>query len=182
MAKYGKYKHLLKKGGIRLDIGCGNNKQPGMLGMDITKQSGVDIVHDIENIPYPLPDESCIQILLSHVIEHMCPKHIFKIMNELWRIMKPGGQLLISMPFASSPGFWQDPSHCHAWSESTAYYFDPHPMVNGVKMEWNMVYNVYKPKPWKLLQNDFDPAADMRVTYLKRPMEEASAYFKKETK
>ena len=35
---------------IRLDVGCGSNKQHGYVGMDIRKIKGVDIVHDAERV------------------------------------------------------------------------------------------------------------------------------------
>ena len=45
-----------KQSGIRLDIGCGANKAPGFVGMDMRALPGVDIVHDVEQYPWPLPD------------------------------------------------------------------------------------------------------------------------------
>jgi predicted SAM-dependent methyltransferase len=85
--------------GIRLDIGCGGAKQNHWVGMDIRELKGVDIVHNVQDFPYPIPDDSCFQILLSHLWEHIEPKYRIQMMNELWRIMKPDGQLLISVPY-----------------------------------------------------------------------------------
>ena len=110
---------LIKKNnqGIRLDVACGNNKNKGFIGLDIQKLDGVDIVHDIEVVPYPLPSECCSLILASHIVEHICPKKFLNVMNELWRIMKFDGQLAIAAPYGGSPGFQQDPTHC--FSEDT---------------------------------------------------------------
>ena len=36
-----------------LDIGCGLRKVEGSVGMDKFKLKGVDVVHDMEKIPYP---------------------------------------------------------------------------------------------------------------------------------
>jgi len=162
-----KYKKLLKgKAGIKLDLGCGGNKQPGFVGMDIRKIPGVDIVHNAEVVPYPLPDNCCHTILLSHLIEHMCPKKVLGIMNELWRIMKPQGQLLISSPYAGSPGFYQDPTHCHTWNENTVYYFDPRPSAMG--KEKNILYGIYKPSPWKILRNNWTELGNLEIILEKR--------------
>ena len=157
---------LFKKAGIKLDLGCGGNKQPGFVGMDIRKCAGVDIVHDAECPPYPIPDSICHQVLMSHLIEHMCPKKIFGVMNEVWRIMKPQGQLLISSPYGGSDGFWQDPTHTHGWSQATVYYFDPYPRnMNGERC---FLYDIYKPKPWKIERNDWHDNGNLEIIFTKR--------------
>ncbi len=131
---------LRKKAGIRLDIGAGENPQKGFVAMDKRKLPGIDIVHDLETFPYPLEDESCLTIVGSHIIEHIKPWLTIDLFNELWRILKPGGQLALATPYAGSPGFWQDPTHCNGFNEATFQYFDPdYPL-----------WQIYKPKPWKI--------------------------------
>ncbi len=131
---------LAYEGGARLDIGCGANKQPGFIGMDKRELPGVDIQWDLEEFPYPLPDECCLMIVGSHIYEHIKPWKSIDFMNELWRIMKPGGQLALSMPYGVSFGFVQDPTHCNPSNEATWQYFDPsHPL-----------YAIYSPSPWEI--------------------------------
>ena len=129
--------------GIKLDIGGGFNPQKGFVNLDIRDLDGVDIVHNAESIPYPLPSECCGTILASHLIEHICPRRFISVMNEWWRIMKPGGQLLISCPHGRSDGMLQDPSHCLAVNETTFTYFD----------YTKPLYHIYKPKPWEIKSN-----------------------------
>jgi len=149
-------KTLLSKNkrGIKLDCGCGLNKQKGFIGMDKRKIPGVvDIIHDIEVFPFPLPDNTCSVILMSHVIEHIKPWLMIDLMNELWRVMEPGGQLWLAFPYAGSFGFWQDPTHCNGCNQATFTYFDPkHPL-----------YQVYKPLPWDLKQNTWSETGNMEV-------------------
>lgn len=128
--------------GIQLDIGCGENKQKGFVGMDKRKLPGVDIVHDLEQFPYPLEDESCLLIVGSHIVEHIKPWFMIPFMDELWRLLKYEGQLALSTPYAGSPGFWQDPTHCNGCNEATWQYFD-------VRMP---LYQIYKPKPWHIMK------------------------------
>ena len=166
-------KLLKKKSGIKLDIGCCDKKQPGgYVGMDIRKGKGVDIVHDAEVVPYPLPKECCSSIIISHLIEHMCPRKIMKVMNELWRIMKPEGHLFISMPYGGSQGFWQDPSHCHAWNEASVYYFSPHPA--SLKGQKSPLYRS-DVAPWKILQNDWFAGGNVQIVLEKMKWEHATA-------
>ncbi len=107
---------ILKKynQGIKLDLGCGENKQEGFVGIDIRKLKGVDIVHDLEKFPYPLPDECASLAIASHLVEHINPhKGVFiDFMNEVWRLLKPNGEFIIGTPYAGSPGYYQDPTHC----------------------------------------------------------------------
>ena len=58
---------------VNLDIGCGGNKQPGFIGMDKRPLDGVDIVHDLEVFPYPIPDGICNTVVGSHIAEHIVP-------------------------------------------------------------------------------------------------------------
>ena len=108
-----------KNSGILLDIGCGENKNKGFVGMDKRPLEGVDIVHDLEVFPYPLEDESCNTIVGSHIVEHIKPWLMIDFMNELWRLLKPDGQLAFSLPYGWSFGFIQDPTHCNPCNEAT---------------------------------------------------------------
>jgi SAM-dependent methyltransferase len=155
---------------INLDVGCGLNKTKGYVGMDIRKVKGVDIVHDVESVPYPLSDGCCNMILMSHLIEHICPKRMIHVMNELWRIMKVGGHLYISTPYAGSRGCWQDPTHCGHWNETTPLYFDPYPYV--LKGERSILYDIYKAKPWQLREDSWFATGNLQIIYEKRRNDE----------
>ena len=133
--------------GIRLDLGCGENKQKNFVGIDCRKLDGVDIVHDLEVFPYPLPDGCASLAIASHLVEHINPHRgvFINFMNEIWGLLKPDGEFLIACPYAGSPGFFQDPTHVNNINEITWEYFDPiAPVTKGG------LYQIYKPKPWKI--------------------------------
>lgn len=142
---------------IRLDVGCGEKRQPGFIGIDKRKTSQVDIVHDCEIFPWPIPDNCCELIVVSHLIEHIKPWLQIDFMNEIWRCMSKGGLLLLSTPYAGSMGYWQDPTHCSAWTDATIMYF-----VQG-----NPLYDIYKPKPWKIEQLAYDKNKNIEVAFRK---------------
>lgn len=153
MTKKQKYAKLFDKSkGIKLDLGCGSNKSKGFVGMDIRKIKGVDIVHDVQKFPWPIPDSSCWTVLMSHLWEHIEPKNRIRLMDELWRIIKPDGQLLLSAPYFSSFGAHQDPTHYYCPNEATFQYFDP------FDRQFNdaVLYGIYQPKPWHLVRNAYD--------------------------
>jgi predicted SAM-dependent methyltransferase len=140
--KHAKDGFIAKHGSIRLDIGCGLNKQPGFIGLDKRELSGVDIIHDLEQFPYPIPDDCCSIIIGSHIVEHIKPWFTIDLFNELWRISVDKGALVIATPYAGNKLFWQDPTHCNGFNEVTFQYFDPdYPL-----------YMIYEPSPWKLRQ------------------------------
>lgn len=139
--------------GILLDLGCRDRKEKNFVGMDSREFPGVDILQDLQKFPYPLDDESCLTIKAAHVIEHIKPCLILKFMDELWRILKPNGQLAISAPYAGSPGYFQDPTHCTMITERTFQHFDPaYPL-----------YSQYNPKPWKVEHSAYKPDGNIEA-------------------
>lgn len=143
-----------------LDIGCRDRKQPNFIGLDSIRHAGVDIIHDLEKFPYPIKDESCMTIKCAHVIEHIKPWLVISFMNELWRMLLPGGQLAISAPYAGSPGYWQDPTHCTMITEKTWMYFDIE----------SPIYQYYRPKPWKAEHIAYKPNGNIEAILRKRPL------------
>jgi len=146
-----------RKPKLCLDIGCGENKQPGYVGMDKRDLENADIVHDAEMFPWPLPGDSCAVIMMSHFIEHVKPWLQIDLINECWRILENEGLLLISTPYGGSFRYNQDPTHCSPWNEATVEYF-----IKGT-----LLYDVYKPKPWKLEKRTWYIHGDLEVAMRK---------------
>jgi SAM-dependent methyltransferase len=159
---------LKDKAGIRLDIGGGQSPNPGFVNIDIEPFPTVDIVHDLEVFPWPLDDESVLVATASHVLEHINPhKGVFiKFMDEVWRVLKPGGQFAFVVPHAHSNGYAQDPTHVNMINETTMHYFDPDP--EGASSIGNQLYNFYKPKPWKIESQYFSPTGILECLLTKR--------------
>lgn len=98
------------------------------------------VTHDPELIPYPYQTDSVHICLMPHVLEHVKPWLIYKVFNELYRILKRDAQLAVSMPYAGSAAYWGDPSHCTGFNERSFLYLSPeHP-----------VYVKDKVKPWAI--------------------------------
>ena len=99
---------LKEKGGVQLDIGCGGNKQgPDWVGMDLRPLKGVDIVHNVLHYPWPLPDESVIRAVCSHLVEHIPPHPPDPRIASLVRLMISKGALAEDEA-AEWLGDWQD--------------------------------------------------------------------------
>jgi len=106
---------------VILDLGCGARKAPGAFGVDAVSLPGVDLVHDLEATPYPLPESCADQIFLTHVLEHF--ENPLPIMEEAWRIARSNGRVLIRTPHYSGIYAWRDPTHRRAFSAASFDYY-----------------------------------------------------------
>jgi SAM-dependent methyltransferase len=107
---------------IKLNLACGQQRQEGFIGIDKVKTEATDIVHDLDDIPWPLDDNSVDEILCSHYIEHT--KDLIKFVDEMHRIMKQGAKATIIAPYYASMRAFQDPTHVRGICESTFLYFN----------------------------------------------------------
>ena len=106
---------------VILDLGCGAQKVPGAFGIDIAPLPGVDLVHDLEATPYPLPENCADAIYLNHVLEHF--EKLLPILEEVWRLARPDGRVFIRTPHYSGTYAWIDPTHRRAFSAKSFHYF-----------------------------------------------------------
>ena len=68
---------------------------------------------DLEQFPWPWPDDSVSEILLKHVLEHLGrdPVVYLNIMKELYRICHDGATIRIIVPHHRHENFFNDPTH-----------------------------------------------------------------------
>lgn len=149
-------------GFINLHLGLGEKQGNAWINVDIRPLDGVQVVHDLENTPWPFPD-SCADIIVAPlIIEHINPAKlgIIKFFNECWRVLKPEHQFMVSVPYGGSPMDFGDPSHCVSFGPQTFLHFDPlHPSSN---------YDIYRPLPWKLNHINFQVEGIIECVLAKR--------------
>ena len=92
-----------------VELGCGARKIPGAFGIDIADGPEVDLVHDLDIVPWPVADASCDAVSLNHVIEHL--GNIPRAVGECARILARGGLLWVATPHFSDVSSWTDPTH-----------------------------------------------------------------------
>lgn len=102
------------KGKKVLDLGCGNKKLPGAVGVDIFAFKGVDCVHDLNKAPYPFEANSIDAIVMNHVIEHL--DFLPNVIDEAARLLKTGGYLWMATPHFTDADSWGDPTHKYHFS------------------------------------------------------------------
>lgn len=109
-----------------LDLGCGNRKRPGAIGLDINPHTDADVVHDLDHYPYPFEASSFDEIFADNVIEHL--DNVIRVMEELHRISKSGALIKIIVPFFRAKWAFIDPTHKHFFTVESMTYFEPgHP-------------------------------------------------------
>lgn len=100
----------ITKGKVMLNLGCGKTKIPGSIGVDKVKiEDYVDVIHNLETVPYPFNDNSADEIHMYHVLEHLHDP--LRKMEELCRILKVDGKLYLRVPHFSSMGAFSDITH-----------------------------------------------------------------------
>ena len=89
----------MTKNMIILDIGCGRKKIEGAIGIDISPMSDADLFIDLNNERLPFDDSSVDFIFSSHTLEHLSLDGFFHIMTEAYRVLRPGAQFKIVVPY-----------------------------------------------------------------------------------
>jgi SAM-dependent methyltransferase len=98
---------------IRLNLGCGQNKQAGYINIDKFAACDPDLVWDLDLCPWPFETSSVTEIMMTHVLEHLGPttESFLAIIKELYRVCAPGGTIHITVPHPRSDSFISDPTH-----------------------------------------------------------------------
>jgi SAM-dependent methyltransferase len=107
----------------KLNLGCGEFKKQGYVNVDINPRVNPDVLLDLNNPKSysRFADSSFDEIFCEHVLEHL--DRPFKVMEELHRILKPGGRLIIRVPHFSR-GFTHA-EHAHGFDAGFPEYFNP---------------------------------------------------------
>jgi ubiquinone/menaquinone biosynthesis C-methylase UbiE len=83
----------------KIEIGPGENSLGSdWEAMDMVPRPHVQIVHDIRELPYPIPDSVYDLVYMSHILEHIPWFQTIDCLQEIRRILKPGGVLEVWVP------------------------------------------------------------------------------------
>ena len=106
---------------VIIELGCGQKKKQGRIGVDKINLANVDIVADLEQgLPF-LPDNSVDQIHCRSVLEHI--EHFENLMREMVRVLKNNGKAHVFVPHFSNPHYFSDFTHSRFFGLYSFYYF-----------------------------------------------------------
>lgn len=144
-----------RNGLLALDLGAAHGRPDGYQGVD--KHPGVD-VDIIAELPAPLdlPDNSVGVIRAVDFLEHVADK--VALINEIYRLLAPGGMLLSMTPSTDGRGAFQDPTHAAFYNENSFWYyteakyhsfvpeitarFQSSRLVTSYPTEWHATHNI----------------------------------------
>jgi len=86
-----------------LNLGCGltkfeSSEDTEFINVDIDPKMNPDVLHDITKIPFPFDKNSIDVVYLLHTIEHLNNEIQIKVLNEIRRVLKDNGILVVSYP------------------------------------------------------------------------------------
>jgi O-antigen biosynthesis protein len=101
----------------KLDLGGRLNHDKRYEAVDLRD---VEVIADL-NDSWPFEDNSVGVIRANDVFEHLFnPIHV---MEELSRVLAPGGYAFIQVPSTDGRGAFQDPTHVSFWNENSFLYY-----------------------------------------------------------
>lgn len=126
--------------GVKLELGGGASPTPGFVNLDPIHGQGEFRRRAQDGIP--LPDGSVEATRCSHLLEHIPAgaERIF-VMNEVHRVLVPGGTFDITVPLFPTWGAIADPTHLSFWVEQSFWYFTGRRAARadyGIRL-WEMV-------------------------------------------
>jgi SAM-dependent methyltransferase len=120
-------------------IGCGNRRDKMLkrhpedgwdclVTLDHDPNCGADVIHDLEEYPWPFQDNSFDEVHAYEVLEHLGTqgdyKSFFACFSEIYRVLKHGGTLAATCPSWQSIWAWGDPSHTRIISQASITFLD----------------------------------------------------------
>ncbi|HEY4953191.1 MAG TPA: methyltransferase domain-containing protein [Verrucomicrobiae bacterium] len=97
---------------LKLNLGGGEKAMPGWETVDLYSTNPRYKV-DLSVFPWPFADKSVDAVAMFHFLEHL--ENVERTVQEVHRILKPGGEFWVIVPHAKNPTAW-DISHRHCFS------------------------------------------------------------------
>jgi len=135
---------------LRLNLGAGDRVWPTWTNHDKEKHSQyIDVAWDLDKLPWAaFPDNTFSRVHAWAVLEHIRPT-LMESMNEIWRILRPGGKVHIKVPHWKYYKARRDPTHrWFGWDLGVFTFFD-------AKTTHGKSHSYYTPRKWSLIERGY---------------------------
>jgi hypothetical protein len=105
----------------RLNLGCGMKREADAVNVDRVASITPDVVHDLNQRPWPFDDDSFEEISAFDVVEHL--EDVVATMEEIHRVAAPGCVVRLTVPHFSCSNAFTDITHRHFFSYFSFHYF-----------------------------------------------------------
>lgn len=125
---------------MELLVGCGNDHRKKvtfpevpsewcqLVTLDVDDGIECDVHHDLNILPLPFDDGMFDEVHAYEVLEHTGTqgdwRFFFDQFYEFWRILKPGGYFVATVPMWDSPWAWADPGHRRVISKQSLIFLN----------------------------------------------------------
>ena len=161
-----------------LDLGCGGKprnpyRRDELHGIDIAPDeawSGGEIRRaNLALEPIPYPDNHFDSVSAYDFLEHV-PRVManaagtatrfpfIELMNQVWRVLAPGGRLYAYTPCYPHPMAFQDPTHVNIVTRETHQYFT-RPQFTARMYGFEGDFSVVRVLPALVAEHDYEPTA-----------------------
>jgi predicted SAM-dependent methyltransferase len=138
---------------IKIDLGAGRYPSEGYVNLDWYELPGIDVLHNLLDLPWPFGDACATHIRVWDVLEHM-PSHAadghsfpLAFMDEAWRILIPDGELMIHVPDARYPDWATDITHVRPYMPNSFDHLDP-------DTELGQMFPFYSERKWRIVERE----------------------------
>lgn len=94
-----------------LNVGCGTKHLKAAVNLDVTPKTNPDVVHDLNKLPWPFPDNHFREVVANDVVEHL--DNVMTTLEEIHRVCRHEAVVRIAVPHFSSGNAYSDPTHRH---------------------------------------------------------------------
>jgi len=104
-----------------LNLGCGLKHLPDAVNLDLSPDAAPDVVHDLDDAPWPFPNDHFSEVVAYDVIEHL--DDVVLTMEQIHRVCRAGAVVKITVPHFSCSNAFTDPTHRHYFGWFSFDYF-----------------------------------------------------------
>ena len=130
---------FFERADMKLNLGCGFRRTEGYINIDKSTRCPADMHLDVSD-GLPFEDGSIEEVRAFDFLEHIPIGKTIYVIEEIWRVLVPGGLLEHLTPSTDGRGAFQDPTHLSFWNRNSWFYYcdDAHRNLYAIKAKFSI--------------------------------------------